>query len=343
MSSKSLSQLLLQRSTASRSSVVRLPNFLSAADIAQVFDARDEHHRRLLGPPRMARQGWRTTYLSAGGLFRAKFPDLHARLRSLRHKVDLSPIIDDAAPDEEKADARSALLDGLEMRCIELHESGPGGSLNDPGHFDNGSVVTADVLLDDGFDGGAFSTRDGDATVSSPVFEMGDAIVFPSYKYHSVAPITSGRRATLVVEFWQGDENRCNHRCDLLREADDNGLCPDATGDGCPDHVTVSFAERGSFGCGFAFRDESNVDEIDPAKIRDGRPVVAAVSEVRTDAQAGDHPRLVPGLVLTHVGGLAVGGLGFPDLDAVLAEAAVGVERPVEMRFTRPVVDFTEP
>jgi len=297
----------------------------------------------------MARQGWRTTYLSAGGLFRAKFPDLHARLRSLRHKVDLSPIIDDAATDDDKADARSALLDGLEMRCIELHESGPGGSLNDPGHFDNGSVVTADVLLDDGFDGGAFSTRDGDGAASSHVFELGDAIVFPSYKYHSVAPIASGRRATLVVEFWQGDENRCNHRCDLVRGEDGTTkLCPDATrratdGDGCPDHVTVSFAEHGSFGCGFAFRDESNPDEIDPAKIRDGRPVVAAVSEVRTNAQAGDHPRLVPGLVLTHVGGLAVGGLGFPELDAVLAESVVGVERPVEMRFTRPVVDFTKP
>mmetsp|Transcript_38686 Transcript_38686/g.93150 ORF Transcript_38686/g.93150 Transcript_38686/m.93150 type:complete len:344 (-) Transcript_38686:24-1055(-) len=343
MSSKSLAHLLLQRKTASQSSIVRLPNFFSAAEIAQVFDARDEHHRRLLGPPPMARQGWRTTYLSAGGLFRAKYPELHARLRSLRHEVDLS-IINDVIPDEEKSDARSALLDDLEMRCIELHESGPGGSLNDPGHFDNGSVVTADVLLEDGFDGGSFSTRDGNGTVSTHLFERGDAIVFPAYKYHSVAPIVSGRRVTLVVEFWQGDENQCNHRCDLIRGEDGiTKLCPDATLPGCPDLVVVSFSEPGSFGCGFGFHDESNPNEIDPETIRDGRPVVATVSEVRNDVQAGDHPHLVVGLVLTHVGRLAVRGMGFTDLDAVLAEAVGGGERPVEMRFTRPIVDITEP
>ena len=37
------------------------------------------------------------------------------------------------------------------MRCIELHEGRAGGSLSDPRHFDNGSAVTVDVMLDDGF------------------------------------------------------------------------------------------------------------------------------------------------------------------------------------------------
>lgn len=352
MSSQALAQLLLQRNVASRATVVLIPSFFSDEDIARVFDIRDEHHRRL-GPPRLARRGWQTTYVSAGGLFRARSPDLHARLRSLRHRIDLSPFIsnDAAAPAEATADGScsgsGALLDGLEVRCIEVHEGGPGGSLNDPRHFDNGSVVTADVLLDDGFEGGAFTTLDGDGAAERHAFARGDALVFPSYKYHSVAPVTAGRRATLVVEFWRGDENRCNHRCDLQRAPGDGAAarpCPDAAGSGgCPDLVTVSFADPGTFGCGFAFGCASDPAEADPVKIQDGRPVAAVVAEVRPGTQAGDHPGLVPGLVLTHVAGTAVRGLGFADLDAVLAEAVLGEARPVEMRLARPTVNFTQP
>ena len=43
-------------------------------------------------------------------------------------------------------------------------------------------------------------------------FELGDAIIFPSYKYHSVRAVTTGCRKTLVLEFWAGDERHCDHR-----------------------------------------------------------------------------------------------------------------------------------
>jgi hypothetical protein len=42
---------------------------------------------------------------------------------------------------------------------------------------------------------------------------------WPQYKYHSVAQITGGVRRVLVLEYWQGDENCCNHRCELVRPA----------------------------------------------------------------------------------------------------------------------------
>ena len=147
-----LAEQLLQRSVASLAKVVHVPKFFSPADIALVHRLRDLHHKRL-GVPPPARTGWDTTYLSAGGLFSAAAPELHRRLGDLRHEVDLSPF--------EWADGPQAareLLSSLEPRCIEMHEGRPGGSLNDPRHFDNGSVVTVDVMLDDGFTGGDLST-----------------------------------------------------------------------------------------------------------------------------------------------------------------------------------------
>ena len=48
----------------------------------------------------------------------------------------------------------------------------------------------------------------------SPTFEQGDAIIFPSHKYHTVVPVLSGRRRTLILEFWCGEERLCPHRCE---------------------------------------------------------------------------------------------------------------------------------
>ena len=332
----SLAQLLLSRPVASRARVVRVPGFFSEADIAAVLAVRDRHHQ-LYGAPQLARRGWATTYLSAGGLFRAHAPELVARLSALPRRVDLTPFAGRADRRDGDDDAR-ALLDGLAVRCAELHEGAPGGSLSDPKHFDNGSVVTVDVLLADGFEGGAFSTLERDGELIAHAFERGDALVFPSYKYHSVAPITSGVRRTLVLEFWQGDENRCNHRCELVRPAGaPPRLCADArTAHGCADVVVVRFAEPGTLGCGFAFADAADAANRDASAIQDGRPVLASVNELRPGTQAAAHPQLALGLELTHVAGADVGGLGFDELDAALARASLDAGRPVELRFKRP-------
>ena len=63
------------------------------------------------------------------------------------------------------------------------------------------------------FEGGAFQTYEADGSMKSHPYEQGDAIVFPSHKYHSVAPILSGRRSVLITELWQGPERSCAHRC----------------------------------------------------------------------------------------------------------------------------------
>ena len=52
-------------------------------------------------------------------------------------------------------------------------------------------------------------------------FELGDAVAFPSHKFHNVRPVTKGRRTVLVAELWEGEPRICAHRC-LLPEGD----CP---------------------------------------------------------------------------------------------------------------------
>jgi hypothetical protein len=45
-------------------------------------------------------------------------------------------------------------------------------------------------------------------------FRRGDALVFPSHKYHCVQPVKAGMRQVMILEFWVGEERDCNHRCE---------------------------------------------------------------------------------------------------------------------------------
>ena len=332
-----LSEQLRQRSVASLARVVHIRRFLKQSDLALVGRLERAHHE-LLGQPAPARPGWTTTYLNAGGLFRAAAPKLHSRLASLRHEVDLKPF-ELANPGEAHE-----LLHGLEARCIELHEGRAGGSLNDPRHFDNGSVVTVDVMLNDGFSGGALTTLEADGSTQVHAFAAGDALVFPSYKYHSVGRITGGVRRTLVIEYWRGDESRCNHRSEVLRWAGGAPcLCDDArtTGYADADGVTAVFDAPGPLGLGFGFADAADPATRERRLVEDGRPVAVTITEVRPGTQAAGRPQLEPGLRLTHVAGAPIGGLGFAAVDAALGRAVGGAARPLELRFLRPPLDLT--
>ena len=259
-----LSARLRSRAVASLARVVHVPNFLSKDDIALVRRLERAHHNRL-GPPPPARRGWHSTYLSAGGLLRAAAPELHRRLGELRYQVDVTPFLPQPQPSSEPlpsagplpSASAQQLLSGLEARCVELHEGRAGGSLDDPRHFYNGSVVTVDVMLDDGFTGGALCTLEADGSMLAHDFAAGDALVFPSYKYHSVTRITGGVRRTLVIEYWRGDENRCNHRCELLQPLGSE-LCDDARTGGCVDVVSASLTTPGPLGMGFGFTDAAD-------------------------------------------------------------------------------------
>jgi hypothetical protein len=64
------------------------------------------------------------------------------------------------------------------------------------------------------FDGAEFRTPERDGSRPAHAFGgVGSAVCFVSHKYHCVAPVTRGRRNVLILEFWQGEERRCAHRC----------------------------------------------------------------------------------------------------------------------------------
>jgi hypothetical protein len=83
-------------------------------------------------------------------------------------------------------------------------------------------VLTIDVMLSapavdfTGADFLASPVRDFSSGVeASKAFSApGDAVVFNSLKYHSVAQLTSGIRRVLVIELWEGPERGCGHRCE---------------------------------------------------------------------------------------------------------------------------------
>lgn len=52
------------------------------------------------------------------------------------------------------------------------------------------------------------------AIVKEHSFHTGDALVFVSHKYHFVSTLSAGSRKVLVLEFWNGAECHCGHRCD---------------------------------------------------------------------------------------------------------------------------------
>lgn len=213
MATRAVLSRSIDRALAQRCSVVRVPKFFSREDVHAIFALR-ERHRSLLGPSPDARRGWRTTYISADGLFREHEPELLARCSRLTQLVDPRLFADE--PDGELV--RGALSDmQLQVRCAEVHEAWRGGSLSDPKHYDKGSIVTVDVMLDDSFEGGQLQTLEADGALRTHEFCTGDALVFPSYKYHTVAPVTGGLRQTLVMEFWRGEERWCNHRCEVPR------------------------------------------------------------------------------------------------------------------------------
>ena len=112
---------------------------------------------------------------------------------------------------------QSAVETRLSGRVIELHTVGATGGLPAARHYDSGSCITIDFMLSEPESGGTFETLeivDGKETMVPHEFHRGDAVVFPSHKYHSVQPVKSGMRQVLILEFWVGEERSCNHRCE---------------------------------------------------------------------------------------------------------------------------------
>lgn len=62
--------------------------------------------------------------------------------------------------------------------------------------------------------GANFQTLDNNEYINHE-FNNGDALVFVSHKYHRVSELKKGSRKVLILEFWNGNERYCGHRCDL--------------------------------------------------------------------------------------------------------------------------------
>ena len=185
--------------------VVRLPAFLSTEEIAEIdaFHAATSHECGRLAKASCAVTGaalWTTTYLSTDRRFNARFPGLLARMLAAARAADRAHFGDFAS----RVD--------VVPRVVEYHVVTPGGALKHEQHYDSGSIYTFDIMLarpGDDFDGGEFVGCDEPAFVNA-----GDAIVFCSHRHHSVRPVTRGTRRVLVVEFWEGEERECGHRCE---------------------------------------------------------------------------------------------------------------------------------
>jgi len=177
---------------------------------------------RFLG---VASSSWCTTYIHWDGEFQQKLPNVYSKLvhAALSVDEDMWGICHNAL-----ATAKTHGLDEVErsihVRTAEIHEVGPGGSLLQREHYDSGSCITIDVMLSEpgvDFTGGLVEfphvRQDRFPGESLPPahlpFKKGDAIVFPSHKYHCVHPVVHGLRRVLVLEIWLGEERRCPHRC----------------------------------------------------------------------------------------------------------------------------------
>ena len=131
---------------------------------------------------------WKTSYLHTDGLLEKELPDIQAKIfngllsvyREHFHTLD-----------SDKSDPQ------VNLRTIEYHTYQPGGNLKEYLHYDAGSCITIDIMLEDEFEGGelSFPELDGSKTiVTNKQFQKGDAALFMSHKYHNVHPITTGQR-----------------------------------------------------------------------------------------------------------------------------------------------------
>jgi len=156
---------------------------------------------------------WHVAYLQANSLLETLLPDVVLKIRNAAVEAD----------QREGWGLFDECNCPFNVRCAEYHrQRAPSAALPDKHHYDQDSLITVDIMLNSGFQGGDFCTLDTTGHLSTHSFHQeGDAMIFVSHKYHSVRPITRGQRRVLVVEFWRGPARQCAHRCNMLA-----GTCP---------------------------------------------------------------------------------------------------------------------
>ena len=96
----------------------------------------------------------------------------------------------------------------MQVRSAELHCYAAGGSVADPCHRDQGSLLTLSVLLSEpaSFDGGLLTT----AGNRRHELSRGDGLLFVSEQRHNVSTVEAGVRRSFVLELWGEPPNARN-------------------------------------------------------------------------------------------------------------------------------------
>ena len=189
---------------AQQTAVVRLEKFLSIKDIEMINSVAKAELSRGNTALEKHSESWKVVYLQANNIFHKKLPTIRQKILDTIRQVDKSNwcLFDN--------------VDNVSIRVVEYHTNQTNHSLSDPKHYDLNSLLTCDIMLsNDGlFEGGHLQTLEADGTLKKHEFKQGDALIFVSHKYHNVSRVISGSRNVMVLEFWQGAERQCSHRCE---------------------------------------------------------------------------------------------------------------------------------
>jgi hypothetical protein len=142
-------------------------------------------------------------YLQAQRLIQTKAPQLLAKLVHTMRSADAC------------TEGWRAWGEAFTPRVVEYHTYTEGGGLTKKHHFDEGSCYTMVVMLSqpgEDFQGGDFKTWESDGSWKVHPLRRGDCLVIPSYKFHSVSPVTGGRRNVAIIEVWDGPEGETDER-----------------------------------------------------------------------------------------------------------------------------------
>ena len=120
-----------------------LPALLCQAEIEEVIQLAEELSDAAVNTTYSdcAPGAHKTTFLHLDGLFQSRIPHVYAKLRDACLESDLRG---------EWGLVRNTLKDwdGIpRLRCVEYHKYTAGGSLMDKHHYDEGSLMTLDVML----------------------------------------------------------------------------------------------------------------------------------------------------------------------------------------------------
>ena len=238
---------LLTPDEAQHTNVYKISNFLTYDEIEKIKQAiRKWQNERKIGIVERNNKEqrstfkdavWRTSFLHTNNQFKKFFPEIHARIIDqiiITDKKHWKLIHHRQNKNENENNNDNTLknrVEHLNLRTIESHEYTNGGQLQRNKHYDAGSIVTIDIMLNDSnneFQGGELSfPQFFDQELDEPntsrtnnvdiiKLEKGDMALFLSHKYHNVLPIRSGKRHVLVMELWNGPEKTCPHRCETV-------------------------------------------------------------------------------------------------------------------------------